>query len=159
MKKGITLFQSNGRWRGIMPFRMRKPLESERRTGEPSPTLTSWYPEGYGKARGSFTKKMRDALYAWMEANGFSYYSEPLTFEYRLYRHRNVTVTGLYPYIKHSPSYGRGKKGFILQLSVLSIDGVPCRFLFGRRAHFAWDRIIGRDKLLALTEAVKGGKP
>ena len=59
-RKGLPSLQiANGYWRGVMPFRSstrklsRNRLELERRTGEPSP---SFYPPGYGKARGSKTE-------------------------------------------------------------------------------------------------------
>ncbi len=143
----------NGRWRGIMPFRQakldRKHLDSERRTGEPSLSSVWEYPEGYGKAKGSYKQAMRMALQEWMKAK-FGSYSMPLTFEYKLYRKRNIVVTGTFPYIKHIPSYGRGKKGFILQMTVQFIDGIPYKG-FGSRVWFAWDRIIGREKLLTLS--------
>jgi len=135
-----------------MPFRQAKPdrkhLDLERRTGEPSLSSVWEYPEGYGKAKDSYTQAMRIALQRWMKAKlGSS--SMPLTFEYKLYRKRNILVTGIFPFIKHIPSYGSGKKGFILQMTVQSIDGIPYKG-FGSRVWFAWDRIIGKEKMLAL---------
>lgn len=137
-----------------MPFRTlhsRKLLTTQRRTGEPSPAIYQydWYPDGHGKASGSYTEKMRQSLWAWMEAKyGSAVY--PLTFEYKLYRKRTVTVVGTFPTIRHYPYYGKGKKGFILELSVRSIDGIPCRMMLPKRTQFAWDRVVGKDMFLAL---------
>lgn len=153
MRSNYTTLQIlNDRWRGIMPFRRfhdtgLKHLISKRRTGEPSPVIFGFEcNDGYGKSRGSYTEKMRKTLYAWMQQKGYA----TLTFDYRLHRHKTITVVVQFPYIKHLPSYGRGKKGFVLQATVLSIDGVPYRY-FTHRVLFAWDRIIAREQFLALT--------
>ena len=131
-----------------------KLLDPKRRTGEPSPSSYGWlYPEGYGKARGSYTEAMRQALWSWMEAHGYVAL-QPLTFDYKLYRHKTVTVVAGTPYIKHEPGCGRGKKGFVLIAMPLSIDGVRCR-TFPQRMCFAWDRIVGRERFLGLPEGKK----
>lgn len=143
---GLCVFQAGGRWRGIMPFRHEEPFNSERRTGEPSPA--PWYPPGYGKSEGSFTRQLQGALIAWMKTNyGTAYHS--LTFEYRLYRHRIVAVVGYHPAILHLPSWGNGVRGFVLEVNVSGIDGVQWHGL-GRRQRFAWNRIVGKDRILAL---------
>ena len=74
----------------------------------------------------------------------------PITFEYKLYRHKKILVVGQRPIIRHNPSYGRGRKGFVLELSVASIDGVPVRAFVGNPIKFAWDRIIAKENLPAL---------
>jgi len=144
----------NGRWRGIMPFRVhREPISSQGRTGEPSPAtayreyLDYYEREGNDKAEGSYTEKLREALREWMKVNLGSTLS-PLTFEYRLSRHRIVLVTGNGPYISHDPRIGSGGRGFTLHLAkVLSMDGVPMdketRF-FAQITGFALNRIVGR---------------
>jgi len=57
-----------------MPFRSdtsrRKPLTHQRRTGEPSLAkidYESLFPEGYGKAHGSYTEKVRNLLLKWVK--------------------------------------------------------------------------------------------
>lgn len=153
-----------------MPFRQnrdRKLLKKKRRTGEPSPAFDDLlvysglgeFGGGYGKARGSYTEKLRRSLWSWMEET-YGNPMHPLTFEYRLYRRKRINVVGTYPFIKHEPAYGNGKKGFVLILTVESIDGIPYRGL-GRRAYFAWDRIIGKEMFLALPEgklSLEGGE-
>ena len=161
MGKGLPQLQLiNGRWRGLMPFRasnrkQRKPLDLERRTGEPSPSTPIWhYPEGYGKANGSYTEKMRLALREWMN---YKYGTQlaPLVFEYKLSRHSIITIIGIMPYIKHAPSWGKGKRGLILELYIQSIDGIPTKMLLGNRVTLVWNRIIGKEKLFALPEPKK----
>ncbi len=146
-----------------MPFRQssdRKLLEKQRRTGEPSPAFDDYlvysglgeFSGGYGKAHGSFTEKLRLSLWTWLKEN-YGSSLHPLTFEYKLYRRKTIHVVGTYPWVKHLPTYGKGKKGFVLDITVESIDGLRYRGL-GKRVYFAWDRIIGKERFLALT----GGK-
>ena len=147
-----------------MPFRSKKnnaltkSLHSQQRTGEPFPSVfNSWdfpKPDGYGKAAGSYTYEMRKQLASWMEKNLGSWTS-PLTFEYKLSRHKIVTITGSHPYIKHTPGIG-----FSLLLSSVSIDGTPTKFWPGRLVYFSWNRIQKRDQFLALpigNTLTKGG--
>ncbi len=142
-----------------MPFRNRNLLNYKKRTSEPFPAKIlrldkgppKWtYPDGYGKASGSYTEKMRLAFQEWMEKAHGSAFS-PLIFQYKLSRHRTVTIVGSYPYIKHLPYYGNGKRGFVLSLRISSIDGSPFKG-FGKRQQLAWNRIIGREKMLYLEE-------
>jgi len=143
----------NGRWRGIMPFRKNANLLTlQRRTGEPSPATIihgyeGSYPPGWGMAEGSYTEKMRQVLWSWMEAKYGSYLC-PLSFDYKLHRKQTITVTGEYPNIKHLPEYGNGKRGFVLEIRIISINGLAFTGL--RRQHFAWNRIIGKERFLAL---------
>jgi len=142
-----------------MPFRqakaVRKLLENHRRTGEPSPVIFSkvWLElnnlsnQGHGKAKGSFTEKLRKSLRDWQQQKGGTWASQ-LTFDYKLHRHKIIKVTGYYPYIAHLPAYGKGMKGFVLRLSNISIDGIM--YKGAGAVYFAWNRIIGREKLLAL---------
>ena len=142
-----------------MPFRQspdRKLLDLQRRTGEPSPAIRReeiWnYPEDYGKASGSFTQSMRMSLWEWMKEK-YGSRLHPLTFEYRLHRKKVITVVGKLPYIKHIPDYGHGKKGFVLAINIMSIDGILYRG--PGMQHFAWDRIIGKESFLALPSPIK----
>jgi hypothetical protein len=130
-------------------------LDLQRRTGEPSPSESIWqYPEGYGKASGSYTEKMRLSLWDWIQDKyGTNWISATLTFDYKLYRHKIVTVVIRSPKIEHKPSYGNGKRGFILIGHVLSIDGVQLRTFPSKEITFAWNRIIGRNNFLALPES------
>lgn len=146
-----------------MPFRRtesgRNHLDSQRRTGEPSPSIWHYHPDGYWKTHGPHTEKLRLALWEWMKEKLGSIFV-PLTFEYRLSRHQTVTLTGRGPYIKHLPSWGKGLRGLVLELNILSIDGIPFKG-YGKRSHLAWNRILGRDKLLLLPEPkqaqIRGG--
>jgi len=152
----------NGRWRGIMPSRClradRELLEQYRRTGEPSlaasilDSAETRRRGGVGKAMNSFTEGMREALWYWMKEKYGSILT-PIIFEYKLSRHRIITVIGSHPYLRHEPYYGRGKKGFILQLCINSIDGILCQGPI--RIWFAWDRIIGKEKMLYLPEGIR----
>lgn len=144
------LFEQNGRWRGRMPFRWAKPvrdlLGQKRRTGEPSPALALTmlvfkYDRGHGKAKGSFTEKLRQAFREWQKGRAY----QPITFEYRLSRKRRVTITGDSAYIKHDPCRGRGYKGFTLDIHVMSINGI--RYRGPSRQPLALDRVIGRERL------------
>jgi len=135
-----------------MPFRRSNHLNSQRRTGEPSPAsiilgYEGFYPPGYGKAEGSYTQQLRLALWKWMDAT-YGSRLPPLTFDYKLHRKQTITVTGEYPYIKHLPEYGNGKRGFVLEIRIISINGLAFTGL--RRQHFAWNRIIGKERFLAL---------
>lgn len=146
-----------------MPFRQAKPvrklIESHKRTGEPFPVklldlLDESAKKGHGKALGSYTESMREALWKWMELNIGSSIG-PIMFEYRLSRKKVVTVIGTFPYIKHNPIYGRGKRGFALLLHTDSIDGVQYRGWDIRHTAYAWDRIIGKEKIYALPANLK----
>jgi len=141
----------NGRWRGRMPFRMDhnsrpETYEQQGRTGEPSPASRrrrnfnpAFHPAGYGRAEGSFTERMRDALDEWMKAN-YGNTMGPITFQYRLSRKKVITVTGMYPVIQHWKEMGRGSKGFRLRLYTTSIDGVVPG---SPRNVFALNKIVG----------------
>jgi len=141
----------NGRWRGRMPFRMDHNARPETyvqqgRTGEPSPASrrrrvynSDLHPAGYGRAEGSFTEKMRNALSEWMKVN-YGNTMGPVTFQYRLSRKKVITVTGVYPVIRHWKGMGRGSKGFYLRLYTTSIDGVVPSF---SRNAFALNKIVG----------------
>ena len=144
-----------------MPFRSKKhnaltrTLHSQQRTGEPFPPSSNRWgwnfpkPDGYGKAAGSYTYEMRKQLALWMEERLGSW-TMPLTFEYKLSRHKKVIVTGSHPYIKHNPGIG-----FTLMLSHTSIDGLPTKFWFGNRVAFAWNRIVAKERFLSLSEGTK----
>ena len=158
MKKGFpTINFKEGKWRGTTPPRRLKPaerglLESKERTGEPFPSWNSWEQEpGYGKAKGSYTEKLRRSLWDWMDSKGQTYLGN-LTFDYRLSRKTVITVVGSYPYIKHNPYVGKGSKGMTLEISVSSINGSPVRLLFNKRQGFAWNRILAREAFLAISE-------
>ena len=171
------------RWRGRMPYRRsprlrRVPIYNQGRTGEPSPAsaLTTeqeqtlqWFregkllldleKEGEGRAEGSFTEELRNALRAWVEET-FGTWWGPVTFEYRLYRHKTVTVVLQAPQIWHKPSWGRGSKGFILSGIVLSFDGKqPAK----RKSlqWFALNKIIGQHpirQMLALSASTQSAQ-
>jgi hypothetical protein len=148
--KGLPNFQLiNGRWRGIMPFRRDKAVvklyEQQRRAGEPSPFTDS----ASGMAEGSYTEKMRKALIEWSDANLVGgWIGGDLTFEYKLYRHKIVTVIATLPVIRHHPFYGHGKRGFILMCHVKSIDGLPVKSPW--KNVFVWDRIVAKERFLSL---------
>lgn len=132
-----------------MPFRMDRnsrpeTLMQQGRTGEPSPAsrrMLGYRSAGYGKAKGSFTEKMRDALREWMEAN-YGNTLGPITFQYRFSRKKVITVTGMYPVIRHWKDAGRGSKGFYLELYVISIDGVVPK---SPRNDFALNKILAHS--------------
>lgn len=137
-----------------MPFRStslrelsRNRLNLKRRTGESSP---SFYPEGYGKSRGSATELFRMALRVWIKEK-FGTLDSPISFQYKLYRHRIADIVGTNPYIKHIPSYGNGKRGFVMSMKVISIDGIPVK-MWPRRdtAQFALNRIVSYKKIFLL---------
>lgn len=160
---------TRGRWRGRMPFRQNKrtwpePLEQQGRTGEPSPAsyrallaLWAWFDtvrqQGDGMAEGSFTERARMALWAWMEKNGLNWYN-PISFQYRLYRRRTISVTINHARIYHRRIRGDGSKGFVLEGRILSIDGAPPAY--GKNGEFALTRIIGSHPIRLLAE---GGTP
>jgi len=141
-----------------MPFRSssrrlsRNRLDRYRRTGEPSPSSR---PESYGRAAGSATEVFRGALKLWLREN-FGSTSSPINFQYKLYRHKIINVTGRFPYIVHNPNRGAGLKGFQMILTVLSVDGLPVKLWpYKDRAYFAVNRIIGREKMFLLPEKSK----
>lgn len=103
------------------------------------------------KGAGSFTEGIREALMAWLKAQGMDWYSQ-ISFEYRLSRHKRITVSLTHPRIYHRPMRGAGSKGFMLDGLILSIDGLPPAH---RNYHgeFAVNRIIGQNSLRMLTEA------
>lgn len=128
-------------------------LDQRRRGSEPSPAIIihgyeGFHEPGYGMAEGSYTESMRKALWAWMEVK-YGTMFHPLTFDYKLHRRQIISVIGSYPYIKHLPDFGRGKRGFLLELTIDSVNGVAFGGPF-RRQYFAWNRIVGRDRFLAL---------
>lgn len=147
------------RWRGRMPFRQNRrneywsePLEQQGRTGEPSLAQrfaaaiarAGRYAEaGQGKAHGSFTAEARRALRTWQRDQGIGPY-DPVTFTYRLYRHRTVQVTLTGARICHWPAWGAGSKGFVLVGNVLAIDGLQAR----PNHVFALTRIVGHERLV-----------
>ena len=153
------MFLSNGRWRGIMPFRtalpLRKLYDQQKRTGEPFPSIIfhlidDLKSQGHGKSQGSYTARFRQALWAWMkETTGNS--TGPLTLDYQLHRHKVVTITGMHPVIRHNPHLGRGYKGFTLDLQITSIDGIPYRGIPGQPC-LAWGRI---RRLYALCDSCR----
>ncbi len=152
------------RWRGRMPFRQSRklwtePLKKQGRTGEPSlatmrnllQLANKFHEEGRGKAEGSFTEQLRLQFRDWLKAKSLKW-PFTITFEYRLYRHRIITVVMQGPSFFHNRLMGDGSKGFMLEGRVLSIDGVrpiPCSGMF------AMTRIVGRFKqeFLALQAA------
>ncbi len=159
----------NGRWRGKMPYRRARvrpvTLQQQERGGESLPVSSvrfiignriagsyGWpQPPGAGKARGSFTEKWRIALHAWMK----NQHTMTVTFKYRLYRHRVITVTCGYPYIYHDPNAGSGRKVFMLRANVLSIDGV--RPAYGKKV-FAVNRIVAGEAIKSLLALESGDK-
>lgn len=155
----------NGRWRGRMPFRHadeheRNLLEQNRRTGEPSLADILQYcgarmEAGRGKARGSHTEKMRHSLWTWTNTR-YGNCSTPLTFDYKLHRHKIITITGNLPYLRHLPCYGKGKRGFILEITILSIDGIP--HIGARRVLLAWNRILSHERIFALPAGRSNGR-
>ena len=139
-----------------MPFRqpkaVKEALELRRRTGEPSPALTIdltgyFQSDGYNKRSGSFTEKMHFALRHWIDKNYGSWLS-PINFEYKLSRKKTVTVTGAILGLLHHPHRGAGQRGFVMNVAVDSIDGLPVQS--PRMRVFSWNRIIGREKILQL---------
>ncbi len=155
---------SEKRWRGRMPFRMSRrlraePLEQQGRGGEPSLAHFRWWMDvlrandkaGRGKGADSFTEGIREAMKEWLASQGMNYYSQ-ISFEYKLSRHRRITVTMTHPRIYHRPIRGAGAKGFILDGEILSIDGLRPD-AGNRRGEFALSRIIGQNSLRMLTEA------
>lgn len=141
------IFLKNNRWRGIMPFRRTKErtetLSIRPRTGEPCPApYYAWlYPPGYGKAKGSYTEKIRQELWKWMdEKNGG--WANPVTFYYRLSRKKVIIVTGYYPFIRHTPG-----RGFELLISQPYIDGIKCR---GLATIYNIKRIIRKQTIAGL---------
>ena len=154
----------NGRWRGNMPFRQDHNTQSETlqrqgRGGEPSPVSANQkfgpfgeiLPEGYGRAKGSFTEKLRRALFEWMKDMYGNTYG-PVTFQYRLYRKKTIMVTDTFPCIFHYKNLGRGSKGFFLKVNILSIDGAPPGGI-AKYYIFALNKIVGQHpiRILALT--------
>lgn len=142
-----------------MPFRLDKEVRDlllqQRRTGEPSlafafPLFADQRSKGRGKAKGSFTEKIRDEFAKWTRGNLITS-SVPLTFDYKLSRHKVVTISGNCPYISHNPILGKGRKGFSLRLMILSINGIPYRGM--RENSFAVSRIIGHDVLKLLGDS------
>lgn len=160
----------NARVRGHMPLRivhkktMTETINQQGRTGESSLALSRseqiranyyktrarhdlfTYP-GYGMAEGSYTEKIRESLYAWMKNRepdktwGFN----PVTFKYRLYRHKIITVNFKIGTIIHDPNFGHGKKGFYMTGIVLSIDGIaPDKYIYGQSIFFL-NRIISGE--------------
>ena len=148
-----------------MPFRqskaVRELLTQYRRGGEPSPALydrialydsiCSLRDGGQGKSQGSFTRRLNEALQSWLKERGSV--REPISFSYRLSRHRRVTITGTQPHISHNPLNSSGRKGFILNITIGSIDGIAHKGM--RRVQLAWDRIEGRERLLGLPAPVE----
>ena len=139
-----------------MPFQwslpIRKLLKQQRRTGEPSPAYHFMFTErdkGRGKAHGSYTETMREALFQWRKDRG-DVFGASITFQYRLSRKRIVTITGRYPYLYHDPLIGTGKQGFVLRLRIMSIDGLAYKPFV--RLPLSWNRIVGHIKMLALPE-------
>ena len=147
-----------------MPFRLSRklragPLEQQGRGGEPSLAneFTWWLDlyqdnmkSGHGRGAGSFTEGIRTTMRDWLKARGLSWYSQ-ITFEYRLSRHKKITVTMNRARIYHRPIRGAGSKGFMLDGVILSINGLPP----SRRnqlGEFAMNKIIGHDSLRMLTE-------
>lgn len=150
-----------------MPFRLNRryrtePLEQQGRGGEPSlasylvdvwwPLLGKLHEQGHGKAAGSYTEKARMALFAWLKANGIDRWYGTINFQYRMYRRRIVTVTLSRPCVFHRPLRGNGTKGFVLEGTVVAIDGRPSahRNLI---AEFVFTRIIGQHPIRLLAEA------
>ena len=153
----------HGRWRGQMPFRCNRrlwtePLAQQGRTGEPSlatilELANRFHEAGRGKSKGSFTEYLRHEFDSWRKDNGLTWDS-PLTFEYRMYRHRTVMVVMRYHNIFHHRLTGDGSRGFVLTGEVLSIDGaIPDRWC-RRSGAFCLTRIVGqmRKQFLAITE-------
>jgi hypothetical protein len=157
------------RWRGQMPFRQNRrlwpePLEQQGRGGESSLAhfrrtldfLREYTTSSQGKGPGSFTEGIREALKDWLKARGMDWYSQ-ISFEYRLSRHKRITVNMTHPRIYHRPQRGDGSKGFVLDGIVLSIDGLlpPHRTYYGE---FALNRIVGHHpvRLLTMGEMIRG---
>jgi hypothetical protein len=147
---------SKNRWQGRMPFRLckevRELLREKRRTGEPSPAnnrlelyqfMMKLREGSHQKAEGTYTEKLRQGLWEWC-----SRFGGIITFEYRLSRHRIITVSGRGPIVYHDWVRGRGSKGMMMDLGVISIDGLRPVI---RVQTFAWNRIIGRERFLALS--------
>ncbi len=147
-----------------MPFRQNhrlwtEPLEQQGRGGEPSlANVRQWLElrnrlqeQGRGMGEGSFTERIRRAFLDWLKKNGLTRY-DTISFEYRLYRHKTIRVTLTWPNIYHRRLHGDGSKGFMLEGTVLSLDGLPPSH---RNYHgeFALTRIIGRHPMRLLAEA------
>lgn len=159
------------RWRGQMPFRLRtdlrtEPLKQEGRDGESSPAQRSnlyaqllriWdeRDKGKGKHRGSFTSGINDALIQWLKENTLSTYG-PVAFDYKFSRHKIVHIVLNLPRIRHHPTTGRGKAGFVLTGVILSIDGLPPSRLRSL-GEFAITRIISHHIPLLLEGGDKYG--
>ena len=136
------IFSANERQRGIIPFRqsrtVRNHLAQYRRGGEPSPSETReertrrWietmnlYDDlrrvGRGKAAGSYTEQVRHNFDRWLRDNNLFF--KPLSFRYKLSRHRIITVVGTPLLLHHDPLYGHGKQGFVFEVRIHGIDGV-----------------------------------
>ena len=134
-------------------------LTQYRRTGEPSPSseysnellkhldwLNRFHERGKGKREDSFTETMRIALRNWIkEKNGGS---SRILFKYRMSRHQTVVVSGKLASFKHEPLHGKGKRGFILSLREVSINGITCR---PNAQSFSFNRILGVESFLMLS--------
>ena len=151
------------RWRGRMPFRMSRrlraePLEQQGRGGEPSlarfrrmlDIMRGYDESARGHGAGSFTEGIREAMKDWLKAQGMDWHSQ-ITFEYQLSRHKRITVSLTRPRIYHRPVRGAGSKGFMLDGTILSIDGLPPSHR-GMWGEFAVNKIIGQNSLRMLTE-------
>jgi hypothetical protein len=142
-----------------MPFRLIKelrpePLEQQGRGREPSPALTMqnrwayvleyWKRQndfdvtGHGCSAGSYAVAMRQAFADWRKDKGIRY-DDPITFEYRLSRRKIVTIAMINPRIMHKRKRGNGRKGFVLEGQILSIDGVRPT---GRWQELALNRVV-----------------
>ena len=123
-------------------------INSKGRGGEPSPAYNqdhfmaylshdSLLPDGWGKHEGSFTQKLNEEFRKWLDENhstgvinykygtGSYHTHSPIVFQYRLSRHKRVTVTMEAASFRHDPARGSSKRGFILDGRILAIDGLP----------------------------------
>ena len=144
------------------PYKRPEPLDQQGRGGEPSlayfRAFMDWIDRirrhGDGMAEGSFTEHARFELARWLKANGLDKWYSPITFQYRLHRHRTVTVVITGPNIWHRRHRGNGSKGFVLEGRIVSMDGEPTAY--GKWGEFALNRIVGRSPIRALAE---GNRP
>lgn len=165
----LKTMSKDERWRGRMPFRLNRrilrtePLEQQGRGGEPSlahfcrqmDRVNRFHEQGRGKAEGSFTERIRQEFRAWQKRNGLDWHS-PLSFDYRLYRHRTVRITLTSPHIFHRRLCGNGSKGFVLTGEVLSINGLRPGGM-NKRGEFALNRIVGHHPVRLLAETATAG--
>ncbi len=147
------------RWQGQMPFRLSREVQEilmqQGSTGETSPAnakdahfekILAIYTaigkikeSARGKAQGSFTQTMREEMYSRLKSSVYPNSTSPVVeFMYKISRHKVIHVRGRNPLLHHHGAKGRGSKGFVLYLRVVSING---RTPIAKQMSFSWNRI------------------